>query len=821
MIGVNSQIIRKLVFIILFIRVAVGSATPIDSLQNLLQQNPKYGQVRVDILVALVDEYLSLDAERAIIFGQQALTICNDLNLEMSKPIALHKLGEAYLNQNKLDSSIWYLSAAIGGLNKAKQSAELAETHNSRGIAFENKGLYKDAFEDYLTALKIYEAGNNLKGVAKQYLNLGLIHQYKREFKLADTYFKDALRISQNLMYEDGIAAALNNLGINCKEQHQLKEALGYFKRVLSIDTKSGDAGNIAYSLNNIGAVYELMGDYKKANQFYMQSATLKRQVKDYIGLSNSFNNIGSTLINEHKFDLAKAYLDSSYDLSIQYGFRNNTVEIFKSYYELEAAQNNHEKALYYYQKYINAKDSIEAYENEIAISEMQSQYDLSKAEARLIVKEAELKNRNYFIAFSVFLIIMLIGVSIYFYYSNKRIKRLYGLLDVQHKRLLLAKDEAEKAAAVKTQFLSVISHEIRTPLNAIIGVSHLIRDPKHHDQLANNMEIMQTSSENLLQLINDLLDLNKLEVGKVTVESQPFKPLDLLHSLELMFGAIASQKGILFTIKGQENLPPRINGDEVKVNQILTNLISNAIKFTHRGEVELTIEIVKNLDLQGSSILFSITDTGIGIPPEKQSVVFDSFIQAESSTTREYGGTGLGLAITKRLVDLLGGTISLTSKVNIGSTFRVELPFQLADNKPILDSTRSKQSEQFLLGKSILIADDNEVNVLVLKQFLQKWGATVWVAKNGIDALNKLYAKQIDIVLMDIQMPYKDGVEATIEIRHASEPWSTVPIIALTATGDHTALQKYLAIGMNDHMLKPFNPDELAAKLFKYAYNS
>ncbi len=316
------------------------------------------------------------------------------------------------------------------------------------------------------------------------------------------------------------------------------------------------------------------------------------------------------------------------------------------------------------------------------------------------------------------------------------------------------------------------------------------------------------------------MLDLNKLEVGKATVDKQPFKPHDLLHVLELMFGSLATQKGIQFTINGQENLPSRIAGDETKVNQILTNLISNAIKFTHQGAVQLSIHKVND----GTSqlvLVFEITDTGIGILPEKQSVIFDSFTQAETSINRQYGGTGLGLAITKRLVDLLGGKIHVQSKVNVGSTFTVELPFQVAENKPTTDTNQIKTNEQFLHGKSILIADDNEVNVLVLKQFLLKWGAEVWIAKNGIDALNKLYAKPVDIVLMDIQMPYKDGLEATIEIRNASEHWKNVPIIALTATADNKAIQNYLAAGMNDYMLKPFNPDELAAKLFKYAYTA
>jgi tetratricopeptide (TPR) repeat protein len=468
-----------------------AAVTTTDSLLIQLGQYPTSSKLRVPILFLLFDENIKNDPNKAAGYIYEALAICNDLNLDKEKANALHKLGEVNLDENELDSAIWYFSTAIDLLKESAQPILLASAYNQRGIAFENKGLYKDAFENYLNALKIYESENNLEGVAKQYLNIGLIHQYKQEFKLADNYFKDALRISQNRMYEEGIAAALNNLGINCKEQNDLDGALSYFTQVLAIDQKNNDEGNIAYSLNNIGAVYELMGAYDQANKYYMRSASIKRKVRDYIGLSNSFNNIGSTLIKQRQFQLAKNYLDSSFALSLQYGFRNNTVEIYKNFYELELAKHNYPRALKYYQDYVNAKDSIEAYENAIAISEMQSQYDLNKAEAALVQKEKELIGRNYLIAFSAFLILMLIGLSAYFYYNSNRIKKLYGLLNVQHKRLLLAKDEAEKAAAIKTQFLSVISHEIRTPLNAIIGVSHLIRDPQYHANLANNMEII------------------------------------------------------------------------------------------------------------------------------------------------------------------------------------------------------------------------------------------------------------------------------------------------------------------------------------------
>jgi signal transduction histidine kinase/CheY-like chemotaxis protein len=619
------------------------------------------------------------------------------------------------------------------------------------------------------------------------------------------------LALSKSILYKEGIASALNNMAISLKEHGKVDVALDYFKQVLKMDEADGEPANIAYSLNNIGTAYAMLNQHKEALNYYKRSALLKYQGSDYIGLSNTFNNISSSLIHERQYNLARHYLDSSLLLSRHYKFRSNSVEIFKTYYELELALKNYPEALKYYRQYSLEKDSLEQAENTLAISKLQALHDLEKTQKELDDQKQTLEVSDYIRYLSIAAVLLLAGVCFYFYYNAQRISKLNKLLNNQRNDLIAAKEFAEDASRVKSQFLSVVSHEIRTPLNAIIGVSNLLDTDDIAPAHSANISVLKTSSQQLLNLINDLLDLNKLELGKMQADIEQMNIQKLAESVIKMFSVSAVQKGISLQFRMDHRIQPNLMGDDVKLTQILTNLVGNAVKFTDSGFVLLNIALLK-ADKISSVIRFLVEDTGIGIKPAEQHTIFDSFTQTNHNA-KKYGGSGLGLAISKKLIAVMGGEITLVSIPGQGSTFSFELEFFTQSVFPQQNTEPVTQLHQFN-GKRILIAEDNPVNVFVLSQFLHKWGADTEVAVNGMVALQMLEQQDYDLVLMDVHMPEKNGIETTKEIRASQSEWRNIPIIAITASYEMTVKEDVLNSGMNDYVIKPFVPQDLYEKL-------
>jgi PAS domain S-box-containing protein len=383
--------------------------------------------------------------------------------------------------------------------------------------------------------------------------------------------------------------------------------------------------------------------------------------------------------------------------------------------------------------------------------------------------------------------------------------------------KLIKAKELAEKASMAKAQFLSVMSHEIRTPLNAMLGISHLlIRQQPRPDQ-EENLRMLKFSGENLLSLINDILDFNKIESGKITIEKNSFDLRKLCNSLQKSLSLKADEKGVGLELNIDGEVPATIIGDSTRLTQILNNLLDNAIKFTHQGTVGLTIKVLKKAS-RSAVLRFRVSDTGIGIPQESLTTIFEAFTQVHEGNKQQYGGTGLGLAIIKRLLDLLGSKIEVKSIAGKGSTFSFDLAFDLADEKqPSLPQQTEKAApQQGLQEASLLLVEDNPLNMLVLVQFFEIWGVHPDVAENGLQAVGKIKEKNYDVVLMDLHMPEMDGIEATRFVREELG-LTDLPIIALTANALPGIRQKVLAAGMNDYISKPFEPEDLFQTVMKH----
>jgi PAS domain S-box-containing protein len=376
--------------------------------------------------------------------------------------------------------------------------------------------------------------------------------------------------------------------------------------------------------------------------------------------------------------------------------------------------------------------------------------------------------------------------------------------------------EELLRAQKAKEQFLANISHEIRTPINGIAGMATLLsKNPGPEDQVT-YLNAIQSAADNLKVIINDILDLASIDSGKLRFEKIGFNLKNLLTSLVNSFSFQAREKGITLTFHLTDKTNTILVGDPVRLNQILINLISNALKFTHTGSIRINCSI-ENITKQTGKAHFEIIDTGIGIPQDKLHTIFESFSQADASVTRKYGGTGLGLTIAKQLTELQQGTITVKSEEDKGSVFSVSIPYAIGSpedaTKASHNSRESKAIQSSLKNLKVLLVEDNDINRLYAGSILKTGGCQLDIAENGFVAIEKLKNSPFDIILMDIQMPVMDGLEATKAIRAGSSLRNRIPIIALTANASQKDMEKCLAAGMNDCISKPFTPEEL----FKY----
>lgn len=382
---------------------------------------------------------------------------------------------------------------------------------------------------------------------------------------------------------------------------------------------------------------------------------------------------------------------------------------------------------------------------------------------------------------------------------------------------LVRARLAAEAAALAKQQFLSNMSHEIRTPLNAIIGMTHLLleNDPKPEQE--EHLKVLKFSSEYLHNLINDILDFNKIESGKITLEQIDFDFSELMRNIRQTHRVRAEEKGLLFRVDLGPDLPQMVNGDPMRLSQILNNLISNAVKFTHQGGVTVSVSLYRQ-EAGETELDFQVTDTGIGIDPALKDYIFESFTQASADTTRIFGGTGLGLAITKQLLLLMGSAISVETTPGSGSCFSFRLRLRLGKAIPAAAFSRVPEARDTLAGCRVLLVEDNRVNAFMAGKFLQKWGVAVDDVVNGVEAVEKVQQENYDLVLMDLQMPLMDGYTATRRIRMLPDPrYRLLPIIALSASALPEIRDKVRLAGMTDCVAKPFHPEELYRVLVKY----
>lgn len=411
----------------------------------------------------------------------------------------------------------------------------------------------------------------------------------------------------------------------------------------------------------------------------------------------------------------------------------------------------------------------------------------------------------------AILIAFVLISGAVLFWFIINTIRNQNSLI----RQLNISERKVKEAAAIKEKFMANMSHEIRTPLNAILGFTSLLQKKELDPESAQQVYTIHRSGENLLSIVNDILDLSKIEAGMMRIESVPFSIAHIMRVTETMFQAKAAEKGLQLFFHTDAALPAIVEGDPVRLTQVLVNLVGNALKFTRSGSITVT---AKNEGMKNGNIMtgISVRDTGIGIEKEKLDAVFERFRQAEDAMNRTYGGTGLGLSIVKELVQLQNGTITTESIPGKETEFRLVIPYKMAGKpSPFIPPSSVKINTEPGTAQ-ILVAEDNEVNQLLISQLLSSWQFGFDVVNNGREAVEKIKVKQYDLVLMDIQMPEMDGYTAVQHIRQQLK--SYVPVIAMTAHAFSGEREKCLSYGMNEYISKPIREQLLHELILKFA---
>lgn len=805
----------------------------IDSISKIIRQTSDE-KTKVDLFCKLAKEYINVDIKKANEYTNRAIALSSRINYTHGQLEGANLLSMLDIGQGRYSAALLKLKDALDLAEKTHDDNAIAKCFLSIGDIYTLLKNNGNAIENYEKAYDLFSKNGDqdkcitsLNRIGNRTMDIGnvlsdtsyffkAIKIYSKAFVIANT-IHDNIKIINSYV---NLADAYNILGVKTQNNSYFFHSLDYSLHGLSLARESNNINYEGLNFINIGDSYDKLKLYSKAIHFYEAALQKYEQIGDKGWMQNTYSYLSKSYYSLKNYDRAIYYTKKSIDISKEQKLFFYLRDNYALLSEIYSAKKDFEKALEYYKLSAQYKDSLINENSAIKIASLQTEFEFTKKnqEIQLLKKNTEIQEHNIqvktiqgnLLIAGILIVFILLIIIYYRYLENNKVQ----------KEIIRAKETAEHAKDLQEQFLANTSHEIRTPMNGIIGMTNHLKDTTLSNDQMEYIGAINESANSLLVLINDLLDLSKINAGKMTFEKKPFKISDLFKNLIYSLHYRSVEKNIHLISTIDEKIPSILVGDAIRLNQILLNLTGNAIKFTEKGEVKIVAKLLKD-DGKDLLILFSVHDTGIGIHENKINTIFESFTQVNAKTTRKYGGTGLGLTIAKQLIEQQGGTISVSSKVNEGSTFTFTLSFKKQlkhqkDNREIINF-KLDNNQPNLYSITVLVVDDNKVNQRVAALTLQKWNAKVEVADNAISAYKKLITNKYDLVLMDVTMPEIDGFEATRHIRKKMpSSISNIPIIAMTASAFTGDREKCIAVGMNEYISKPFHPEELYGKMVK-----
>jgi signal transduction histidine kinase len=723
------------------------------------------------------------------------------------------------------DSAIILAEVSLNLFTKINDKVGIARCYNDIGINYDFKAYYDSAITYYLQALVLYDEQNDTRGKTNAYNNIGLIYQNQGNYKDADINYRKAYSIAAQNNHEDARLNALNNMGSNFLSLGNYDSALKCFNEVLAEDLKTGNKSYISYSYNNVGEAYLGLGNYDDARVFLNKSKVLKEELGNKRAQANTLKNLGELSFKTYEYDDAVKYLTEAQQIATELGVPEIQKECYDLMQRLSAQKGDYKAALEFYKKSDQIKDEISYDKKDAEISKLIKDFEVEKARNQVAKsKQTSQANRLLSLVYGCIIILLLLILGTVWVvlrqkqktqeamqqYQNK-LEEQNKVLEEKNDQIHQQKKELEIALAARVRFLSFMSHEIRTPLNGIAGIVGLLETQPMLPEQEEFLEALKQSSDNLMLLLNNILDLSRLEIGKVEIESIAVDINKLLHQQATMYKASAMLRSTTFEVIVDENIPAKLLGDPYRISQIMANLIGNAIKFTRNGAIVLQCKLVENID-DTVKVMFEVADTGVGIPDDQLENIMLPFTQAETYTTRKYGGTGLGLTIVNLLLKLMNSQLQVVSKLGEGTRFYFTLTLPIY-KAPLLSEgpMPNKEVTEGLKGKKILVVEDNTTNVLLITRLLANWQTEYDLADNGYKAIEFAEQKQYDIILMDLHLPKMSGYEAAEKIRNQVVLNKTTPILAITAADENEVKNHPLRTFLTKVMHKPVKYETLA----------
>jgi signal transduction histidine kinase/CheY-like chemotaxis protein len=800
---------------------------------DVIVDNPE-GIKQIEILNNLSNSYQSTEPQKALELATEALNLSTDQKATKQEANSLFNIGESYLSMGDNIKAMKSILEAHKIYTNIGDKEGIAKSANKLGVLNRFFGDYSTALEYTLNALEIFKEIGDKEGIASSLINIGVVYRNLGEDENALKNYSDALRICEENNFSKELTNALISTGNIYWYSGDNKKALSFYDKAHETAEKEGlmaDAG--AGIINNIGNVCRSMGQYDKALGYYKESLSYSNKAGDQNMKAVIIKNRGITY--KEKGNYSKAIKD--FNESKQIAKKNQLFRVVKedleNLAETYSLLGNFKKAFEIHKEYTRLKDSLDNQEamNKLVMLQLQHTEKEKEQQETIVQTENALVStkksnfRNYIILLSLFISISVLIIINRFKTKLKAHKELVEMnanlerrveertkrYREENERRKIAQEQAELANDAKNRFLATISHEVRTPINAIIGFCDLTIKSDIDEVHQMNLSRVKDSSTHLLALIKDILDYSQIESGEYELKKETFDLTELVNSVINAFYLDAESKKIKLSFKKAGVIPRYFIGDPDAVRQILYNLIGNALKFTEKGEVSVSVK-VDEIIAKGERVKigFEVKDTGIGISQLKQKLIFKGFTQVDGSSSRKYGGAGLGLTISKHFVEMMDGEITVMSKKGEGSTFSFQLTLK-ENKKKVSEDIKAITEEKKTMH--ILVAEDNFLNAQVVAAFLKRLGHTSKVVNNGLEALQILTKEEFDAVLMDIEMPKMDGIEATIAIRLGKENIINpdIPIIALTAHALKDYEEKSFKAGMNSYLTKPVDIDKLS----------
>jgi len=721
-------------------------------------------------------------------------------------------IGQIFYFEKNYDKALVHLARAKDGFEKLNDSQELAGIHQSFGDVYLAQNFMGKAKNSYLTAFDLF---------------------------IKEEQFEKAA----------SIARFLGKITLNIGDY---EGALVYFSQSLDLHGSIEDLPNIATDYNDLTLTHFAQKNYDEAKFNNAIALELRTELKDSLGTAESLKNLALIYAATGANQKSKAYLTQAVDILSQLPIRKDIPAIYATISETYKKLGDYKTALVTQKAFAKSQQDLFNKDKATAMFELATRFE-SESEAEEQKQQIALleKDKAANFRFSLFLlaVIALIAgllATLYLHFQRKKkanevlkdknaeilwqskeidrkniqLQEKAASLDLLNNKLvdeMAERESIERSSFARDSFLAMMSHQMRTPINIIVGLSHLLLEENPREDQKESLRNLQFSANNLVVFINDVLDYSKIEAGKLVMQTREFKLPQITEDVHKWSTIPAEDKEVKLTFEIDEKIPKVLTGDPVRLNQILTNLISNSLSYTDNGTIKTSVNLFQ-LNDRNVTLEIVIQDDGRGIEKAKLEEMFRKFTRdPEADIYDGFNTSGLELAITKRLVDLQNGRIEAESELGNGTIFKVYLPYVIPSNSPKPEVTASNQllPYHYLVGKKILVVEDNRLNQLVVRKMLTKLGVIVTTADHGLEALDRISETYFDLILMDIQMPKMDGYRATAEIRKSHNPMiANVPIIALTASAYLTEKDKAQLFGMNDHVGKPFGPEELMEKI-------